>query len=93
MGCGRGSALCFAPSRRLTSLAGCAKSRPGAIDLTYWETRQLGDNFIGTEHQLLGLIGEGDNLAAQVLLGRGADLERIRQAVRAMCPAGASGST
>jgi hypothetical protein len=65
------------------------KIRPlRAIDLTYGEARQLGDNFIGTEHQLLGLIGEGDNLTAQVLLGRGAGLERTRQEVRATRAAG-----
>jgi ATP-dependent Clp protease ATP-binding subunit ClpC len=63
-----------------------------AIDLTYWEARQLGDHYIGTEHQLLGLIGEGENLAARVLLSRGADLERTRQEVRAMRTAEAPGS-
>lgn len=63
-----------------------------AIDRTYWEARQLGDHFIGTGHQRLRLIGEGENLAAQVLLIRGADPERTRQEVRAMRAAEASGS-
>jgi ATP-dependent Clp protease ATP-binding subunit ClpA len=42
---------------------------------------QLGHNYIGTEHLLLGLIREGDGVAAQVLVKLGADLNRVRQQV------------
>jgi ATP-dependent Clp protease ATP-binding subunit ClpA len=40
---------------------------------------QLGHNYIGTEHILLGLIREGEGVAAQVLVRLGADLNRVRQ--------------
>jgi hypothetical protein len=42
---------------------------------------QLGHNYIGTEHILLGLIREGEGIAAQVLVRLGADLSRVRQEV------------
>ena len=42
---------------------------------------QFGHNYIGTEHILLGLIREGDGVAAQVLVKLGADLNRVRQQV------------
>ena len=42
---------------------------------------QLGGDYIGTEHILLGLIREGDGVAAQVLVGSGVDLNRARQQV------------
>jgi ATP-dependent Clp protease ATP-binding subunit ClpA len=45
------------------------------------EALQLGHSFIGTEHLLLGLIREGEGVAAQVLVGLGADLNRVRQQV------------
>ena len=54
------------------------------IDLAYEEARRLNNNYIGTEHLLLGLIHEGDGLAGRVLLSLGADLERTRQVVEAM---------
>src|SRR5918998_1575949 len=54
------------------------------IDLAYEEARQLNNNYIGTEHLLLGLIREGDGLAARVLVKLGADLERARREVCAM---------
>src|SRR6184192_2230127 len=54
------------------------------IDLAYEEARQLNNNYIGTEHLLLGLIREGDGLAARVLVKQGADLERTRREVYAM---------
>ena len=40
---------------------------------------QLGHNYIGTEHILLGLIREGEGVAAQVLVELGADLDRVRE--------------
>ena len=45
------------------------------------EALQLGHSYIGTEHILLGLIREGDGVAAQVLVKLGADLNRVRQQV------------
>ncbi|MCW2639189.1 MAG: ATP-dependent Clp protease ATP-binding subunit ClpA, partial [Dactylosporangium sp.] len=51
------------------------------LELSLREALQLGHNYIGTEHILLGLIREGDGLAAQVLTRLGADLNAIRQRV------------
>jgi ATP-dependent Clp protease ATP-binding subunit ClpA len=51
------------------------------LELTRREAEQLGHNYIGTEHILLGLIREGDGVAAQVLVRLGADLNRVRQTV------------
>src|SRR5690242_3293545 len=51
------------------------------LELSLREARQLGHNYIGTEHILLGLIREGEGVAAQVLVKLGADLNRVRQQV------------
>jgi len=51
------------------------------LELSLRESLQLGHNYIGTEHILLGLIREGDGVAAQVLVRLGADLNRVRQHV------------
>ena len=51
------------------------------LELSLREALQLGHNYIGTEHILLGLIREGDGVAAQVLVRLGADLDRVRQQV------------
>jgi ATP-dependent Clp protease ATP-binding subunit ClpC len=51
------------------------------LELSLREALQLGHNYIGTEHILLGLISEGDGVAAQVLVRLGADLNRVRQQV------------
>ena len=51
------------------------------IDIAYDEARQLNNNYIGTEHLLLGLIREGEGVAGKVLAMLGADLERTRQEV------------
>lgn len=51
------------------------------IDLAYDEARQLNNNYIGTEHLLLGLIREGEGIAGQVLARLGVDLERTRREV------------
>jgi len=51
------------------------------LELTSREASQLGHNYIGTEHILLGLIREGEGVAAQVLVKLGADLNRVRQQV------------
>jgi ATP-dependent Clp protease ATP-binding subunit ClpC len=51
------------------------------LELSLREAQQLGHNYIGTEHILLGLIREGSGVAAQVLVKLGADLNRARQQV------------
>jgi len=67
------------------------------LELSLREALQLGHNYIGTEHILLGLIREGEGVAAQVLVKLGADLSRVRQQVIQLLsgyqgPSGASGS-
>src|SRR3989475_732486 len=51
------------------------------LELALREALQLGHNYIGTEHILLGLIREGEGVAAQVLVKLGADLNKVRQQV------------
>ena len=51
------------------------------LELSLREALQLGHNYIGTEHILLGLVREGEGVAAQVLVKLGADLNRVRQTV------------
>jgi ATP-dependent Clp protease ATP-binding subunit ClpC len=67
------------------------------LELSLREALQLGHNYIGTEHILLGLIREGEGVAAQVLVKLGADLSRVRQQVIQLLsgysgPGGQSGS-
>src|SRR5262249_27091979 len=52
------------------------------IDLAYDEARQLSNNYIATEHRLLGLMREGEGLAGRVLAKLGVELERTREEVR-----------
>lgn len=54
------------------------------IDLAYDEARQLNNNYIGTEHLLLGLIREGEGLAGRVLSKLGVDIERTRREVMSL---------
>ncbi len=51
------------------------------LELSLRESMQLGHNHIGTEHILLGLLREGEGVAAQVLQRLGADFDRVRQQV------------
>jgi ATP-dependent Clp protease ATP-binding subunit ClpC len=51
------------------------------LELSLREALQLSHNYIGTEHILLGLVREGEGVAAQVLVRLGADLERVREQV------------
>ena len=51
------------------------------LELSLRESGQLGHNYIGTEHILLGLVREGEGVAAQVLMTLGGDLNRVRQMV------------
>jgi ATP-dependent Clp protease ATP-binding subunit ClpC len=62
------------------------------IDLAYDEARQLNNNYIGTEHLLLGLIREGEGLAGRVLAKLGVDLERTRREVMALQDTDSTGS-
>jgi ATP-dependent Clp protease ATP-binding subunit ClpC len=52
-----------------------------ALELSLREALQLGHNYIGTEHILLGLIREGDGVAAQVLVKAGVGLRQVREQV------------
>ena len=54
------------------------------LELSLREALQLGHNYIGTEHILLGLIHEGEGVAAQVLVQLGADLDSVRRTVRSL---------
>src|SRR5690242_5284951 len=54
------------------------------IDLAYDEARQLHNDFIGTEHLLLGLIREGEGLAGRVLAKLGVELTRTRSEIAAL---------
>jgi ATP-dependent Clp protease ATP-binding subunit ClpC len=51
------------------------------LELSLTEAVQLGQDYVGTEHILLGLLREGDGVAAQVLVWLGADLDRARRQV------------
>ncbi len=62
------------------------------IDLAYDEARQLNNNYIGTEHLLLGLIREGEGLAGRVLSKLGVDLDRTRREVMHLQEGGGEGS-
>jgi ClpA/ClpB-like protein len=62
------------------------------LEFSLREAIQLGHNHIGTEHILLGLIREGEGVAAQVLVKLGADLERARATVLELVSSGAAGA-
>ncbi|MBM7853794.1 ATP-dependent Clp protease ATP-binding subunit ClpC [Desulfohalotomaculum tongense] len=49
------------------------------IELAVFHARRMGHNYVGTEHLLLGLISEGEGIAARILLTMGADLNRVQQ--------------
>ncbi len=63
------------------------------IELATDEARNLGHNYIGTEHLLLGLIREGEGVASQVLTNLGLDLNRVRQEVMSLLGSAAPGFT
>jgi hypothetical protein len=66
-----------------------ARQNKKVLELSLREALALGHNYIGTEHILLGLVREGESGAAQVLTGRGADLEAVRQEVARQLATGA----
>ncbi|MFC1548387.1 ATP-dependent Clp protease ATP-binding subunit [Candidatus Omnitrophota bacterium] len=63
------------------------------IELAMDEARNLGHNYIGTEHLLLGLIREGDGVASQVLLNLGLDLKSVRDEVLSLLGSSVPGYT
>ena len=65
----------------------------GVLELSLREALALGHNYIGTEHILLGLIREGEGVAAQVLTKVGADLPRVREQVIKLLAAHAEASS
>ena len=78
--------------RQVEELIGLGSQAPGGhvpftprakkvLELALREALQLGHNYIGTEHILLGLVREGEGVAAQVLIRLGADLNRLRAQV------------
>ncbi len=64
------------------------------LELSLREALQLGHNYIGTEHMLLGLVREGEGVGAQVLVSLGLDLSKVReQVVRSLAKYGGAGET
>jgi ATP-dependent Clp protease ATP-binding subunit ClpA len=61
------------------------------LELSLREALQLGHNYIGTEHILLGILREGENVAAQVLVRMGTDLNRVRLEVVKLVGSGEPG--
>ncbi len=57
------------------------RAKKVVMELAIEEARHLGHNYVGTEHILLGLIREGEGVAARVLENMGADLEKVRREV------------
>jgi len=51
------------------------------LDLAMREARNMGVNYVGTEHILLGLLAEGEGIAAQVLMSMGLDMQKVYQEV------------
>jgi ATP-dependent Clp protease ATP-binding subunit ClpC len=62
------------------------------IELSMEEARQLGHNYIGTEHLLLGLLHEGEGVAAQALLSLGLDLNKVRTEIMELLGQGIPGA-
>jgi ATP-dependent Clp protease ATP-binding subunit ClpC len=58
------------------------------LELALREALQLNHSYIGTEHMLLGLVREGEGVAATVLVSLGADLPRVRQEVNSLMSGG-----
>jgi ATP-dependent Clp protease ATP-binding subunit ClpA len=61
------------------------------LELSLRESQKLGHDYLGTEHLLLGLVREGEGVAAQVLVKLGADLSRVRQQVVQLLSGSAGG--
>lgn len=76
----------------VTQIIGYTPRTKRVLELSLAEARALGHNYIGTEHLLLGLIREGEGVAAKVLEDLGANLERVRQEVMSLLDSGSSPS-
>jgi len=79
-----------------TAISGDIPFTPRAkrvIELSMEEARSLGHNYIGTEHLLLGLLREGEGVAAQVLSGLGLDLNKLRGEIMELLGQGIPGPT
>jgi ATP-dependent Clp protease ATP-binding subunit ClpA len=63
------------------------------LELSLRESLQMGVNYIGTEHILLGLVREADGVGAQVLAGLGADLDGVRQRIIELLSAPSAGGS
>jgi len=70
-----------AVSHQLTGSPPFTPRAKTVLELSLREALQLGHNYIGTEHILLGLVREGEGVAAHVLVGLGADLAHVRRQV------------
>ena len=88
-----------AARRKVEAIVGPGSSSPSghipftprakkALEHALREALKLGDNFIGTEHLLLGLLREGQGVAIQVLVDLGADLDSVREQVLRMAVEG-----
>ncbi len=62
-----------------------------ALELSGEEARAMGHNYIGTEHLLLGLMREGEGIAAQVLQGFGLNIDKVRSEIMNLLGAGIPG--
>ena len=51
------------------------------MELSFYEARNLGHNYVGTEHLLLSLIREGEGVAARILKDSGVDLQQVREQI------------
>ncbi|MCL6636161.1 MAG: ATP-dependent Clp protease ATP-binding subunit ClpC, partial [Peptococcaceae bacterium] len=61
------------------------------LELAVDEARRMGHNYVGTEHLLLGLIREGEGVAARALASLGADLNKVRSVIMQMLGGAAGG--
>ncbi|SJZ92324.1 ATP-dependent Clp protease ATP-binding subunit ClpC [Garciella nitratireducens DSM 15102] len=75
-----------------TQIIGYTPRTKRVLELSLAEARALGHNYIGTEHLLLGLIREGEGVAAKVLNDLGVHLEKARQEVMSLLNSGISSS-
>ena len=64
------------------------KKAQNALSLSQKYAQELGHTYIGSEHLLMGLVGEGDCVAAKILQARGADFSRVRDAVASLTGVG-----
>lgn len=58
------------------------------LGLAQEEAKRMGHNVVGTEHLLLGLVGEGEGIAAKALTGIGVELEKVREQINSLVGAG-----